>query len=238
MKFALIGYDDREPDRMPNIDFEYEIDNIRYVKPTPQIGKKSNFYPNGRPRENSTSIKKCPPLARTFPQINYDSWLELRELLTDSFYLKETYSDWLSFQQRETSCNDPLKPFVCLRICPKKFISWCKEFTQELTFKSLCLHANALFEEKVKKIPTISIDDALDVPEYVTLFIEEIGQDEANDYGSIIHVTNNFDKREEEILVDNEPMFFELGLAYAATYAVKFDLSTVFYHRNRKYVWE
>ena len=238
MTSALTGYDDRAPDKLPNIDFEYKIDNIRYVKPTPKIGKKSNFYPNGRPRENSTGIKKCPPLARTFPQINYDSWLELRELLTDSFYLKETYSDWLSFQQRETSCNDPLKPFVCLRICPKKFTSWCKEFTQELTFKSLCLHVNALFEEKVKKIPPISIDDALDVPEYVILVIEEIGQDEANDYGSIIHVTNNFDKKEEEILVDNEPMFFELGLAYAATYAVKFDLSTVFYQRNRKYVWE
>ena len=29
MTSALTGYNDREPDRLPNIDFEYEIDNIR-----------------------------------------------------------------------------------------------------------------------------------------------------------------------------------------------------------------
>ena len=239
MKFALIGYDDREPDRMPNIDFEYKIDNIRYVKPTPPIGKKSNFYPNARPRENTTGIKECPPLARTFPKIISNDWFEFNKLITDDFYLKETYPDWLLYQQRETSCtDDPLKPFVCLKVRPEEFTNWCQTAKREFSFRSLCLHANALFEKKVKKISYISIDDALHIPEYVILVIEEIGQDEANDYGSIIHVTNNFDEKEEKILVDNEPMFFELGLAYAATYAVKFDLSTVFYQRNRKYVWE
>lgn len=99
---------------------------------------------------------------------------------------------------------------------------------------------NDLFEKKVKKMlsNSISINDALKLPEYLLLVIEEIGQDKANDYGSIIHVTNNFDEKIETVLEENEPMFFELGLAFAAAYAVKLELSAVFYQRNRKYVWE
>jgi hypothetical protein len=240
MTSMINGYDDRVPNKLPIIDFEYEIDNVRYVKQAPKIGKESKFYPNGRPRDNSTGIKKCPPLARTFPKIKYDDWLEFKKLLTDSFYLKETYSDWLSFQQRETSCSDsPLQPFICLRVQPEEFINWSQNNTMELTFQSLCLHVNDLFEEKVRKLSNpISINNALDVPEYVLFVIEEIGQDEANDYGSIIHVTNNFYEKKEITLIENEPMFFELGLAFATAYAVKLELSAVFYQRNRKYVWE
>ena len=241
MTSALTGYDDRKPDRLPNIDFEYEIDNIRYVKPTPKIGKKSSFYPKGRPRNNSTGIKKLPILARTFPKINYDDWLEFKKLLTDSFHLKETYSDWLSFQQQKTSCTDTyLQSFVCLKAQPAEFINWSRKSDKKFTFQSLCLYVNDLFEKKVKKMLSnpISINDALKVPEYLLLVIEEIGQDEANDYGSIIHVTNNFDEKIETVLVENEPMFFKLGLAFAAAYAVKLELSAVFYQRNRKYVWE
>lgn len=242
MTSAITGYDDRITDRLPNIDFEYEFDNIRYVKPTPPIGKKSNFYPNGRPREDTTGIKKLPILAHTFPKVNSNDWLEFKKLLTDSFYLKETYSDWLSFQQQKTkSCTDTyLQSFVCLRVQPKEFINWSQKSAKEFTFQSLCLYVNDLFEEKVKKILSnpISINDALDIPEYVILVIEEIGQDVANDYGSIIHVTNNFDEKIETVLVENEPIFFELGLAFAAAYAVKLELSAVFYQRNRKYVWE
>ena len=52
--------------RMPVVDLMFELDDVRYVKPAPVM--KSKFWPGGfAPRENTSGVERCPPIAVTFP---------------------------------------------------------------------------------------------------------------------------------------------------------------------------
>src|SRR3954452_6933473 len=60
MSRTVVG--DLGPDlfKGPVVDTQFEIDAITYVKPAPPIGGASNFFPSGRPRQNSTGLTECP----------------------------------------------------------------------------------------------------------------------------------------------------------------------------------
>lgn len=242
MTSAIKGYADREAERLPLVDFEYEIEGVRYVKPSPKMGKPSAFFPKGRPRGNSTGMKVCPPLAHTFPKLTCEEWGKLKNLLPDSYYLKNTFSEWLSYEKESsTSYYDKLKPFVPMSVQTEDFIDWCESRTEDNNFHALCLYASDLFSKRVKYVTESAIDidkNPLILPEYILFIVEEIGQDVANDYGSIIHVSNNFEKKQQIIIIENTHFFYEYGIAVASTYAVKMGLSAVLYKRNREYVWE
>jgi hypothetical protein len=228
------------PDRLPVVEIDFEIDGIKYVKPPPPMGT-SKFWVKGRPRENSTGITQCPPVAMTFPKMNKENWLKFKDIMPEEPNLQETYNNWLSFTNNESEDNNKiLKPFVTVEVEYEDFNRNIVVSETNPNFKDLCLYANEIFDRKAKDLISSAIDQAqlsLILPEYIFLLVEEIGQDKDNDLCSIYHIRKSLGKPKSTIILKNERIFFEYGLALASSYAIKYDVSCVVYKRDQTYMW-
>jgi len=228
------------PDRLPVVEIDFEIDGVKYVKPPPPMGP-SNFWPQGRPRENSTGITQCPPVAMTFPKMNKENWLKFKDIMPAETNLQNTYSDWLRFTNNESEANNKvLQPFVPVEIEYEAFSKNREIDKSDPTFRELCLYTNEVFDRKAKDFINSAIDKAksnLILPAYIFLLVEEIGQDKANDLCSIYCVRQSIGQQNSTIILENAKTIFEHGLALAASYAIKYDASFIVYERNQTYMW-
>jgi hypothetical protein len=228
------------PERLPVVEIDFEIDGVKYVKPPPPMGP-SKFWIKGRPRENSTGIEKCPPVARTFPKMNKENWLKFKDIMPAELKLKDTYSDWLRFTNNESEANNnALQPFVTVEVVYEDFRRNRKVDKANSTFRELCLYANEVFDRKAKDLMNSAIDKAksnLILTAYIFMLVEEIGQDKANDLCSIYCVRQSLGRQNETVVLENAKVFFEYGLALAASYAIKYDVPFIVYERNQTYMW-
>ena len=239
MKHAILGYPDREPDKLPLSDFEYEINGTRFVKLTPLMGKVSKFFPNGRPRINSTAIETVPPLAHTFPKLTKKQWEELKELLNDSESLEASYADWIEAGMLENECfKNPLQPLVDVPIKTLEFKEWVKNKKLSLSFQSLSLFANEIFESKIKEIVDnrVPYERKLYLSEYILVEACEIGQDKANDYARI-SIVREWENR-NEIIIEDTHMFYQHAIGIGATYSMKYNIPYLVYKKDEKYKWK
>jgi hypothetical protein len=62
----------------PLVDKQFEHDGVTFILPAPSMGKTSEFYAAGRPRQNTTGLERCPPVATTFPDLNKQEWTVFR----------------------------------------------------------------------------------------------------------------------------------------------------------------
>jgi hypothetical protein len=226
-------------DRLPVLDLEFQMDGFRYVKPAPQMGKPSNFWVHGRPRKNSTGIETCPPVATVFPNVSKAEWeIFVRE--TSFPFWKSSFQEWVRFREEEMeSANDPMRPLVPFSVTYSGFSDWVEK-TGEHSFASLSRFAMALFQEAIDK----QIDRAskqsefkLELPKFIGLFVEEIGQDKANDISSIYLVEDRGEQEDVTPLLENQPIFFEYALCLACAYAIKHGASIVLHEVDKTFGW-
>lgn len=228
--------------RLPVVDLRYEVDGVVYVKPAPPIGKPSGFWPGGkRPRENTTGIEHCPPVATCFPKLDKLNWIKFKEALPTESRLQTDYSSWVKWAEtQKRRGGTKLQPFVEIDVAFEDCVAWCKEAGRGLSLSSMCLFATTLVETKIRSIMDAAIDKSrcsIVAPRYIHLITEEIGQDRANDVSSIFYVSELPGLECEIPLMANEKMFFEYALAVAAAYAVLMAIETVLYERVGKYAW-
>lgn len=228
-------------DKMPVIDLKYEINDVTYLKPAPRIGKPSDFWRDGRPRENSSGITMCPPVAQTFPDLDYDNWQRFKEQLPDEEFFKDTYEAWLDFRNRQDALlGTTTKPFVPVVVTCSEAIAWCHRNNCTLSVRRLCEYASSLFDQRVREVlrgAKCRSQCAILVPSYVYLLTEEIGQDKANDLSSISLVRETTSGTQRTELVRNARLFYEVGLALSAAYAVKYGVNTVMYDKDLTFAW-
>jgi hypothetical protein len=241
MTSVVLGNRADLPERLPVLDIGFEVDGVKYVKPSPPIGKPSEFWVKGRPRENSTGITQCPPVAKTFPKMNKEDWLNFKEMMPEETDLRDTYSDWLRFTDKESEAyNKVLQPFVTVEVEHEDFSRNRQADKANPTFRELCLYANEVFDRNVKELIKSAIDKAksnIILPAYIFLLVEEIGQDKANDLCSIYCVRQSLGQQNPTVVLENAKLFFKYGLALAASYAIKYDVSFVVYERDQTYMW-
>jgi len=241
MTSVVLGNRGTSPERLPVVDIDFEVDGVKYVKPSPPMGP-SKFWTKGRPRENSTGITQSPPVAMTFPKMNKENWLKLKDIIPAEPTLQDTYSDWLRFANNESETHNKLmQPFVTIEVEYEEFMANREVDKANPTFRELCLYANEVFDRKARDLMNSAIDKAksnLILPEYIFLLVEEIGQDKANDLCSIYYVRQYLGQENSTVVLENEKLFFEYGLALAASYAIKYDVSVIIYERNQKYMWK
>jgi hypothetical protein len=228
------------PERLPFFDIDFKVDGVKYVKPSPPMGM-SKFYVNGRPRENSTGIIQCPIVAVTFPKMTKENWIKFKATMPTEKNLQDTYSNWLRFTNNESEDNnETLQPFVPVEVAYEDFKSNRKVDKANPTFRELCLYANEVFDRKQKDLIYSSIDKVksnLILPSYIFLLVEEIGQDKDNDLCSIYKVCQSLGQQHLTVVLESVKLFFEYGLALAASYAIKYDVSFIVYERNQTYMW-
>jgi hypothetical protein len=204
--------------------------------------EKSGFWPNGPPRENSTGIETCPPVARTFPRLDKENWQRFKDQLPECEFLKGTYQQWLEFMEEEQKRQSlPLMPSVSVDVTFDGCKFWCESPGRNLDRRALCKHANQEFDRRVRELiagARSRSDTKLVLPEYIYLVTEEIGQDRANDISSIYHVRESASGPVEEPLVENVALFFEHALTVACAYAFKLGVHAVLYDKDETYVWK
>ena len=71
------------------------------------------------------------------------------------------------------------------------------------------------------------------LPDYVHLVVNEVGSDKANDFCSIYHVSEVPGFERSEPILENVKLFFEYGMAVAASYAIKRKVGSVLYSKRR-----
>lgn len=223
--------------RMPVIDLMFDLNGIRYIKPAPAIPP-SGFWPGGvAPRENTSGINSCPPVASTFPALSDSDWHRFKAAMPASARLKNTYKNWVeSYPIEKPELRDALKPLVLVEVRFEDFENWIKkpkadwEFSDVNEFSRQVLHRRAiqLFEDAKEKEQTRIIP-----LEYIHFVLTEVGNDKANDFASIfrVSVTPGFERSEP--LVENVRLFYEYGMAVSAAYAVKFNVNSILFTKKQ-----
>jgi len=240
---SLIRGDDpnRCFEKMPVVDIAFDIDSVSYVKPASRIGIPSKFWTQGRPRTNSTGIEQCPPVARTFPDLEFEDWHRFRKALPSSRFLLKHYADWIRFREEELARDDePRRPLVPIAVSYQGTLEWCQELGHSLNETQLYAYAAHVFDEAARHLIEHSMDRALStiIPSrYIWVETHEIGQDRAYDFSMIRLVQESPSGPEIVDLVRPERIFHEHALALAAAYALKYKVDIVMYDRILTYAW-
>jgi hypothetical protein len=222
---------------LPVVDLQFEIEGVRYVKPAGDTPE-STFWPGGcRPRDNSTGLTECPAVAIAFPNLAEGEWLKMKDILHDGWRLRDTHREWTSLMNEEAGKHtNPLKPFVPILVCVDGFIAHLSQSNSRPTFLELCEFASVQYQRRFAPIADAAADRntiRLLPLQYIHLVVEEIGQDKANDFASIYYVCEVVGFERVEVIAENLKVFWEYGVCVAASHAVKLQVDTVLYTRNR-----
>lgn len=240
---SLIRGDDpnRRFEKMPVVDIAFDIDSVSYVKPAPKIGVPSRFWTQGRPRSNSTGITSCPPVARTFPDVDAENWRCFREALPTSAFFLESYAEWIRFREEELGRNDePRRPLVPVAVSYQGALEWCQELGHSLNETQLFAYAAHVFDEAAHDLIARAISrsaSSIMPARYIWVETHEIGQNRAYDFSSIRLVRETYGWPNVLELVKSERIFHEHALALAAAYALRYKVDIVMYDRILTYAW-
>jgi hypothetical protein len=224
---------DLDRNKEPLQDISFTIGDILYVKPPPKMGEASSFWPHGkRPREDSTSLITCPPVATLIPRFNNKSYEIAKKSINDSWQLKGSLNEYLVWLSREIDeCSLLLRPLVGIDIpCEKLSVS---------SFQELCDISTDIFEQQISNI----IDQAREFTEkhqslnYILLNCIEIGIDKANDVTYIEHIKEFPGLESKKSIIGGERIKFEYAVALASAYCIKVGADCVYYLRDETYKW-
>lgn len=227
-----------ERQKGPVLDLFFELNGIRYVKPPILWGKPSDFFGNqGRPREDSTGMETCPPVAIVLPIFNEDSYETVKKYIIDSDILLNNLDDYRKWAKNERALSqDLLKPTVLIMIT----IHDLKFLGKDFWFSDITKYALEKFQNSINSV----IENSLEIPEnplslnYILLQVNEIGIDRANDLAFISHNTEGLYTENQNYIIKGERMKFEYALALASSYCLSLEADTVYYYRNEDFKWK
>lgn len=222
----------------PIVDLSFKHEGVTYVMPTPQMGKPSKFYRNGRPRSNTTGIETCPKVATVFPSLSRTEWVECK-LRSPKLLSSNTFEEWSAKQIRAAdSCT--LKPFIAVPVTYEGWRAWATAQPQG-THVSVYQYATDVFQKQIVEVMRnareLTLNSVL-AQRYMLLITEEIGQDLAFD---LSHLAEVFTRPGCEDLYyevwEDYPIFFEQALAVAAAEAIARGLECVYWQKDLRYAW-
>lgn len=230
---------EESPAKYAVVDTAFEVDDTAFVKPAPPMGKESDFYVRGRPRQNSSGIDVSPPVALVFPGLTKDEWSQVHASITDDLGPLSSYEEWQRHRNEAIQESEPVQPLVTMPVAASGWLDWCTKNSLSRTLNSLRLYAHGLFEDRVRRILDGAREKSSIVPSiYVRCVTEVIGQDKANDVSHIAVVREKLDGEAEiRPVAENLRIFHEHALALAAAYAVEEKIDIVVWSKDLRYAW-
>lgn len=222
----------------PIQDLFFELDGIRYVKPPIQWGKPSEFYGEaGRPREDTTGMNQCPPVATVLPIFDDESYNYAKRNIIDGTILKDSLSEYLIWakNERETLSN-LFSPIVLIPIKLQEL----EKLQHPFHFKQIVQSTLPIFQDAVISIA----DKATEFYEnpislnYILVQVNEIGIDKANDIAFISHNMDHHTPPIQKFLIKGERMKYEYAIILASAYCLSVNADTVYYYRNEDFKWK
>lgn len=205
------------------------------------MGKKSKFYIHGRPRKNSSSVKFCPPIALTLPELSSHELSLVRGVIESPSGPFENYDAWQRHRDGAVKASSPTQVFVQTPVTCSAWMKWCDAQHRRLTRKSLDAYVLELFSARIHDLLSLARERtamALLPIRYVLAVTEEIGQDMANDVSHIL-VVHERPTGEPFIqpLAENLRVFHEHALALACAYALAEGIEAVMWQKDLRYGW-
>lgn len=228
---------DSQDAKGPIVDISFECDGTTFVMPTPPMGSKSDFFINGRPRQNSTGIETLPPLATVFAGLTQKEWAKFGR--RNPAAVAPSYGEWRATEARASSeCR--LKPFVAMPITFDGWRAWKRRLPKGAN-PSVHRYATDVFQERVPALMHGAREyrpDSVLPHRFMLLTTEQIGQDLAFDVSHLLEVSILHDGTcvHQEAWA-NKAMFFEYALAVAAVEAILRGVDFIFWHKDRNYAW-
>jgi hypothetical protein len=238
MTYAVRNPESFSNGRMPVVDLAFELNGVRYVKTAPSM--RSKFWPGGfAPRNNTSGIEHCPAVAVTFPSLSEHDWKCFKDAMPTETRLKTSYKEWLQFCPDEANeVSDPLKPLLLLEVKFDEFARWISKPKEQWQFSDINYFAHEILTQKALPLLESAKDKEKSqiLPlDYILLVLNEVGTDKANDFASIYYVSEVVGFEREEVLVENAKIFFEHGMAIAASHAIKRKVNSLFYMKRKAF---
>ncbi|MEO8722975.1 MAG: hypothetical protein ABI395_05535 [Sphingobium sp.] len=241
MTEAIINGLSKAMTKGPVLDTSFDLGGKTFVKPAPPLGRKSDFYINGRPRLNSTGIQQSPNVAVVFPELDRAEWERFCAFLPHEPGFGERYADWLSEREVALAQGSSVEPLVPVPVTLEGWLDTIGDEIPESAFGSVCSYATSVFHTRMGVV----IDGARDIDKarvlpsrFILAVTEMIGQDEANDVSHILLVEQlaGFDPR-TTVLVENARIFHLHACSLGAAYAVKHGVEVLRWQKDQTYAW-
>jgi len=222
----------------PIRDLYFELNGIRYVKPPIQWGKPSEFYgETGRPREDTTGMTQCPPIATVLPIFDYESYNYAKKNIIDDTILKDSLNEYIVWAENEQEISsNPFLPIVLILINLQEL----ENLQHPFNFEQIAQSALPKFKDAV-----ISTEEkALEFREnpislnYILVQVNEIGIDKSNDIAFISHNMDYSKSPIQKFLLKGERMKYEYAISLASAYCLSVNADTVYYYRNEDFKWK
>ncbi|MEN5231096.1 hypothetical protein [Brevundimonas naejangsanensis] len=241
MTEMMIGESGAGLTKGPVVDTQFDVDGTTFIRPAPVLGRASDFYVHGRPRNNSTGLTVSPKIGVTFPLLSRREWERFSELLADRSQLSTSYEAWKRDEQEGREQSDPLKPFVTVPLTPNAFEQWCTGRGLDPSVGSIFECANDIFGHQARDMIVGATDRATChvVPSrYVIAVTDIIGQDCANDVSEVLLVReqSNGESRIRSLLGPTR-IIHEHAVGIAAAYAIREGVETVMWFKDQTYAW-
>jgi hypothetical protein len=225
----------------PVVDTQFDHEGTTFVKPAPPMGIPSGFFKQGRPRDDSTNMTTCPPVAVVFPELGPDQWEQFSEAFNRAAPVFDDYSHWQQERSVAIASGKTLKPCVLIPVKFGDWDVWRKDNGDQIAPSSLFRYATTLFQTQVREIALSARErtpGSVLPARYLLAVTEEIGQDRANDLSHILmiqqRVGSDDDVRE---LATDLRIFHEHAVALASSYAVLHRVESVFWQKDITSAW-
>lgn len=225
-----------ERTKKPIQDIYFELNNIRYVKPSISWGENSNFYgKSGRPRNDTTGMNICPPIGVVLPIFDEDGYKYVKQHICndDRYLLQDNLKKYIFWTENKKLMNDNVfRPIIPIQIPKEDLI----KISGPLNFSKICNFLLPIFQKKVIQIydRRVEFDNTSERDNYILLQVNEIGMDKANDIAFISHITNN----SQQYLITGERMKFEYAIMIASAYCLSLNSNKVYYLVNDDFKWK
>jgi len=219
--------------KKPIQDLFFESDGIRYVKPPSQWGKASEFWRNGRPREDSAKNKNQ-PLIVILPIFNNESYLYAKKYLTDKSIWQNSLSEYIEFVE-----NNPLESQSVISLTV--YITLSKNDLQSIqkpmSTYDIQQYANLKYEALFDEIKNnmIEYSDKVKDEKFILVETQEIGIDQANDVSYISYIEGN---SKQDFLIDGKHIKYEQAISLAIACCIITNAEKVYYIRNEDFKWK
>jgi hypothetical protein len=221
----------------PIQDLFFELNGIRYVKPPIQWGKPSEFYGEaGRPREDTTGMKHCPPVATVLPIFDDESYNFARRNIVNSTILTGSLREYLVWAENERANSlNPFRPIVLVPITRQEL----EKIERPFNFAQISQSVLPKFQNSVISTAdraTEFSDEPLSL-NYILVQVNEIGIDKANDIATISHIMD-YPTPMQNFIIKGERMKYDYALMLASAHCLSVNANTVYYYRNEDFKWK
>lgn len=228
--------------KQPINDIYFDLDGVRYIRPSPSLGQPSDFFVNGRPRKNSSGINICPPVALVVPELTRADHALVLATADEPNGPLASYEEWQAHIDEAKGASSPLKPLVTIPVSSEDWLIWCKTSNISPSLNSLRNYSLEKFQAQIAMLienATERKNDSVVLSSYVLAITEEIGRDQANDVSHIVAVREHPDGRSSvRPIVANLRIFHEHAVALAAAYSFGESKDSILWQIDERYSWK